>query len=177
MIARTTAVIFDLFGTLVPPVDDRMYRASAAEVAAAIDVDPAKVATLWMHDAPFHKSLMTSGSSTQAQIDLTCQRLGISRSPDARRRAAAAHLDAHRIWLNPWPTSVETLQRLQADGLRVGLISDCSISVPELWSDTVFDQLVDCAVFSVSKVLPSLHLSCTTESATGWASTQTVASM
>ncbi|HUG66913.1 MAG TPA: HAD family hydrolase [Pirellulaceae bacterium] len=148
MYEPTIAVIFDLFGTLVPPVDRRVYREAVDAVASALDVDAEAVAVLWMEDQSFRRLLMTTGSSTLSQIDRTCERLGLPRPLADRRRAAAVHLDSHRVWMEPWPDSLATLHRLREHNLRLGLISDCSISVPELWAESPFGALFVCALFS-----------------------------
>lgn len=145
------AVVFDLFGTLVPPVDQRTYREAVDAVASALDADAETVAGLWIEDQSFRRLLMTSGETTLSQIERTCESLGVPTSLEGRRKAAAVHLEAHRVWMRPWPGSLETLHWLRERKLRLGLISDCSISVPELWPASPFGMLFDCALFSCTE--------------------------
>ena len=50
--------------------------------------------------------------------------------------------------LHPRDGVVETLTELRARGLGVGLISNCTSDVPEIWPETAFAPLFDVAVFS-----------------------------
>jgi HAD superfamily hydrolase (TIGR01509 family) len=63
-------------------------------------------------------------------------------------RAAERRLDLHRSLLQPAPAVLAELDRLRAEGYRIGLISDCSAETPVLWPDTPLAQRVDAAVFS-----------------------------
>ncbi|HEX4221616.1 MAG TPA: HAD-IA family hydrolase, partial [Pseudonocardiaceae bacterium] len=48
----------------------------------------------------------------------------------------------------PRANAVEVLTTLRADGLRIGLLSDCSADLPELWPGLPLAGLVDEPVFS-----------------------------
>jgi putative hydrolase of the HAD superfamily len=48
----------------------------------------------------------------------------------------------------PRANAVEVLTALRAKGLRIGLLSDCSAELPELWADLPLADLVDEPVFS-----------------------------
>ena len=148
MLNLPTAVVFDLFGTLVPPVDDRTYEASVIAVATALGANASEVVDLWLHDSDFSRRFMTTGSSTRDQIDHTCERLSLARSLAVREQAAAVHLASHRRWMEPFSGSLGTLRALRGRQLRLGLVSDCSVSVPELWPSSPLCDLIDCPLFS-----------------------------
>lgn len=83
---------------------------------------------------------------------------------DVLEEACAIRLEYIRRSLVPRPGAVETLRRLRARGLKVGLITVCSEDVQVLWPETEFAGLFDAEVFSselgISKPDPRIYLHC-----------------
>ena len=52
------------------------------------------------------------------------------------------------LLMHPRIDAVQTLNRLRALGLPIGVVSDCSREVPDIWPETVFHDLVHVTVFS-----------------------------
>jgi putative hydrolase of the HAD superfamily len=53
--------------------------------------------------------------------------------------------------LVPLPEALDMLSSLKEQGMKIGLVSDCSSEVPRIWPDTPFDQLFDITVFSCTE--------------------------
>jgi len=67
--------------------------------------------------------------------------------------------------LQPRPSTVETLARLKNEGYKNGLLSNCSIEIPILWSETSFADLIENPIFACRERLKKpdtriYHLAC-----------------
>jgi putative hydrolase of the HAD superfamily len=51
-------------------------------------------------------------------------------------------------WLTPRQGALTILARLRVKNYKIGLITDCSCELPNVWSSTPFAPLIDVAVFS-----------------------------
>jgi putative hydrolase of the HAD superfamily len=91
---------------------------------------------------------------------------GVGIADDAIDDVVAIRADFVRTCLVPRPGAVDTLRRLRADGLKVGLITVCTEDVELLWTESEFAGLFDAEVFSnsvgMSKPDPRIYLHCCT---------------
>ncbi len=158
------AVIFDLFGTLVPAFSSGPYERALAEMVAAVGVEPAAFARMWLHDTA--DARMTGRfPGIEAEVEHIARALGAAPTPAQLASAAQVRMAFYRAALTPRPDAVATLRALKGLGLRLGLISDCSCEAPALWPSTPFAGLIEAPVFScvagVRKPHPRLfHLAC-----------------
>ena len=67
--------------------------------------------------------------------------------------AALKRLTWSRKCLAPRSDAVATLRYIRDQGLKIGLISNCSPEIPILWPDTEFASLIDVPLFSCSERL------------------------
>jgi len=141
------AVIFDLFGTLVPPFTSGPFEQLVAEMSAAMGVDPAAFRRAWVYDTADARMTGAYGTA-KAEVEEIARALGVP--PTAAQVAAAerARLEFYRRALAPRTDAVATLRALRGLGLRLGLISDCTHEAPLLWPETPFATLIDAPVFS-----------------------------
>jgi len=160
---RHSAVIFDLFGTLVDNFSYQGYERVLLDMAEILSVPAETFVSLWMNS--FDERAIGLFPSAEANIEDVLKNMGIK--PEQRRigQAARIRLDFSRTALKPRHDAVPTLAALRADGLKIGLISDCSMEVPGLWPETPFAGLIDEPVFScsagVKKPDPRIyHLAC-----------------
>jgi putative hydrolase of the HAD superfamily len=83
---------------------------------------------------------------------------------DAIDEVVSIRAEFVRHCLVPREGAVDTLQRLRADGYRVGLITVCTEDVELLWPESEFAGLFDAEVFSnsvgFSKPDPRIYLHC-----------------
>jgi putative hydrolase of the HAD superfamily len=140
------AVVFDLFGTLVPNYDWVVYDDLERRIAARLGMSQAELHTRWSQT---FVARSTGGYSTLA--DNFAAVCGIS--PPALYPAAVYEAEQWRIavaktLLVPLPEDVQLLTRLRAAGLRVGIVSNCSPEVPTLWRQSALASPVDAAIFS-----------------------------
>jgi len=137
------AVIFDLWGTLVPypPAEMRRLADGMAEI---VGVSPAAFAGAWGREF----AARATGRSLEGSIQGICRRLGVEPRPEAITEAVAFRGAALRGLFLPRADAVATLEQLKERGLKLGLITDCTADVPELWASSLLAPLVDGAVFS-----------------------------
>jgi len=124
------AVVFDLWETLAAWPHEDM-----GPLFEAVGLSP----EAWT--APDHRDLRWTGSF-QSYLDS----LGIG--PDAAAAAFGIRREMTRRSLVPVEGAVEALDGLRAAGQRLGLISNCSSEVGELWEDSPFAGRFDTVVLS-----------------------------
>ena len=142
------AVIFDLYGTLIDlPVTQGQGR---ARMASTLGIEADRFREAWgRFRLQRDKGLLTVEESIVATIDY----LGVVVEPDAIRAAKAARYQSIRAALAPRPGAISLLKSLKAQDYSLGLLSNCSIEIPELWRETPFGSLFDTCVFSASEGL------------------------
>ena len=135
----TSAVVFDLFDTLVD-YDDRRSREFSSAVARLCGRDPDEFHHVWIEGrrtretgpmAPYLASLGIEESEMQHFLEL--------------RRAWT-----RGILARPHDGVIETMAELRERGIRTGLITVCSEDVVDVWAETPFAGQFDAEVFSSS---------------------------
>ncbi len=142
------AVIFDLFGTLVPSLCVRRYETAVRKMAACVDADEQSFVSLWMAKERSHKHMLGIFPSLGAGVRDVCDRLGVRPNQQAVAEAETICTEAVRESLVPRDDSITTLEKLKGMGLKLGLMSDCSPEMPGLWPQTPFVNYIDHALFS-----------------------------
>jgi putative hydrolase of the HAD superfamily len=140
------AVIFDLFGTLVPSFTEREYRGILRQMAGILDVPPPAFEVAWSET--FSESVLGIIPGIKEKVILTGRQMG---SEFARDKAAAAAdlMNGYSArCMQPRTGAPEVLSQIKQKGLKTGLVSDCTPDAPELWKKTVLAPLVDVTVFS-----------------------------
>ena len=159
---KITAVIFDLFGTIV----DGFAASSAGyqeQFAAALGVPLVELSRHWRQLTD--RRTLGEFQTVEASIQHLCGLLGTSVSPKQMMEAVAIRLRLTRHALTPKPDAIATVGRLRANGFKLGLLSNCSIEIPIVWPETEFAELFHAAVFSsqerIKKPAPKIyHLAC-----------------
>ena len=142
------AVIFDLFGTLVPTLSRREYRIVLERMASSLSVPLDDFNRIWFETA--RERNIGIIDSIEANIEHVCKELG-ARAGDAEiRRAMRMRINFVTKIMRPRPDAVEVLSRLKLAGFKIGLISNCSPDTPVIWQDTPFVPFFDVTVFSSS---------------------------
>ena len=141
------AIIFDLFGTLVPYVGLKEFKESLVSTAAVLGCSLSDLEQVWCTEAAFKKAV-TTAIPAEVRISQVCMDLGLAIDKESIAAAAESRLQAHRKWLCPRPSSISALMALRSKGYRLGLMSVCSSEVPALWSGNALSGLFDAAVFS-----------------------------
>ena len=145
---RYDAVIFDLWGTLVPGLQQDDYLQSVHATAEALGADARVFAELWA--GPEVQQLRDRGAfaSKREALAWTCERLGLSPSDDHLQRAVDIRYEYTQRGLTPRPDAAGTLTALRARGLKLGMMSACSADTAKIWPTLPLAGLFDVALLS-----------------------------
>jgi len=146
---RYDAVIFDLFGTLVPTPKLEPFIEDHRRTAEAFGLDPDAYLRAWYTQQMGLKRSLGIFPTMADAIRAACEKLGASPSAEQIAAAAARRVETTRCVLSsPRPDAIETLEGLAKAGLKRGMISDCSEEVPRVWNETPFAGHFDAVAFS-----------------------------
>jgi len=145
---KYTAVIFDLFGTLVDNFSFQEHERVLTQMALVLSAPPKDFIRLWLDT--FNERATGIFPNPEANIEYICRTLGMNLEDDSIKASAQIRFDFTLRSLTPRDDAVATLFRLKSEGYKIGLRSDCSAEVPTLWGDTPFVSLIDVPVFSCS---------------------------
>lgn len=152
------AVLFDLFGTLTPPV---VGAPNHRALAAALGIDFECFREIWKRELPRERNEGRKGSLA-ADLDSVCRRAGVEPDPGRVREAVRIREAFARETVRPRADAEETLRAFRAAGARIGLVSNCSSEIPAAFAETPLAPLVDAPVFScrvgASKPDPAIYL-------------------
>ena len=140
------AVVFDLFGTLVENFSRSGYQEVWAKAARVMGTSAEGVARVWM--STFPERTLHYPRRTDEDLELVCVHLGVQAEGQAFATVAQMRRDLSRRQMAPRDGALEVLTKLRAMNLKLGLISDCTAEVPQLWPESPFAPLFDVAVFS-----------------------------
>jgi putative hydrolase of the HAD superfamily len=115
-------------------------------MAAVAGIAPDQYVDRWL--ATFSQRATGVYPTVRANIEAIGAALGVVPESRGYETAARIRLEFERRSIRPRPSSLAVLQALRARGLKTGLISDCSMELPEIWPETPFAALFDSAVFS-----------------------------
>ena len=151
---KYSAVIFDLFGTLV---NDFMSVAGHThdELAAILGVPYEPFMKQWREITG--RRTLGEFQTVQASIEYVCGALGVPVNAEQMAKAVEFRLDYTRRALVPKPDAIATLAQLKQTGFKVGLLSNCSIEIPILWPETEFVDLIESPIFSSRERLKKPH--------------------
>ena len=140
-----SAVIFDLFGTLVNDFAS-VAGHSHDELAAILGVPPEPFMKLWREITG--RRTLGEFQTVEASIEHVCGALGVTVKPEQMAKAVEFRLEYTRRALTPKPDAIATLAQLKHTGFKLGLLSNCSIEIPILWPETEFAKLIESPIFS-----------------------------
>ena len=155
-----SAIIFDLFGTLVDGWTRTEFDGVYAQMAESVSAP---------YDAFYHISgeiypdtAVGKIASIEENIAQVCHLLNLSPSPQQIAEAANHRYTYTRKLITPDEAVLKTLRTLKHRGLNLGLISDCSPDVPHLWPENPLSDLIDQPTFSckvgLKKPDPEIYL-------------------
>ena len=142
----TSAVLFDLFGTLVPSPPARGYQEVVDSIAGIAGLPKPEFSDRWMsvNDDRLKGTIGSSGGEIGHVMGL----FGVTLSDDQMAECVQVRRDAMPSWLEPKPDCIETMQQLKDSGIEIALVSDCVFDVPAVWPSTPFAPLFSTTVFS-----------------------------
>jgi putative hydrolase of the HAD superfamily len=141
------AVIFDFFGTLTVGASAAVRRRASARLADAlgVEVDPF-IAEL---DASFYQRAVGAWGDMSSTLATVARRCGAA--PTAAQLAEACRIRwvNEDEFINLRPEADAVLAGLAGRGLPLGLISDCTHELPELWDGLAIAHWFGAVEFSV----------------------------
>jgi putative hydrolase of the HAD superfamily len=154
------AVLFDLFNTLVPGGTDEERATTTAAMGADLEVDPEAFTAAWYASWPERASGILG--DLPATVRTIAARVGGSPPDTAVRLACARRIALTRRLLWPSGSTLAALEDLRAGGWRLGLASNATAEVPDLWKRTPLAPFFDALGFScelgVAKPDPGIYL-------------------
>ena len=143
---RYHAVIFDLFGTLVPLPGARAEAANLEHIAGTLNINHKQFLSYWWEYLPAREA-GTLGSLSD-NLKHACCKLGSVF--DVKLIAAAEQIRRNQVqaYLAMIPESEAAVAKVRKMGLLVGLISNGPPETASVWSNTTWVHLVDNPVFS-----------------------------
>lgn len=142
----TKAVVFDYFGTLTPTIVTMTTDVERTAVGVALGVDPVALEAQW------GTSYVARSTGQTGDLTTTLRAMAIALGGEPTREGLAEAVRirsvAYRRAASPRPDAVDVLRALKADGLRVAVVSDCSLELATLWPDLPVAEFVDTPVFS-----------------------------
>ncbi len=141
---RIDGVIFDLFGTLTgAEVDRDRHTVALAQALGA----PANEFRAVLRDSFDARAKGQYGDLRQTLLFL-CNELGLVVNCETLSRAVEVRMASERRMLQPRRGSVELLVELHDRGFKIGLLSDCTPEILDIWPDLPYSDFIDCAVRS-----------------------------
>ena len=156
---KVRAVVFDLYITLTDFDAEHRRPAFAAELAAALGVDP--VAFTELLRATFTARATGEMGDISTTLTALAHHLDLDPEPDAIERAVALRRSHELLLTQPRAGTLDVLSRVRDMGLRVGLLSDCTPELTDLWDELPYAAIVDAHAFSCEvghrKPAPALY--------------------
>jgi len=155
------AVIFDLYGTLVPEFPRSDFYLTVDRMASELGADAESFREAWNRTAIGRQ---TGTFPTMADnVRAICDELGVDEPTEQDLQRALAARDAmYARWFHPRDGALETLAGLRGRGLPLGLISMCAPDTPAIWRASELAGTVDVEVFSsevgLRKPDPAIYL-------------------
>ncbi len=146
---KAEAVVFDLFGTLVPSFSKGGYEPCLRGMARDLDVPLEPFRRAW-NGQLWQDRVMGQFTDAQESIARACQIIGAHPPRDQVEAALARRLDYERSLLVPYDEVLPTFMALRRGGMRIGLISNCAMELVPLWDDTELSRHIDVAILSAA---------------------------
>ena len=136
------AVLFDLFGTIVPPYRRREHHVALRRIADVLGVAFESVLDGWT------RTWDDRATGRFSSIGENLREIVPSAPDDAIEDAHRHYHDFTVASLVPKPGALDALDWLIDEGIATALVTNCAPDVPELWRDTKWAARFDVTVFS-----------------------------
>lgn len=158
---RFDAVVFDFFGTLTLPVTHATQVEAVSPIAGLMGVATEDLMTVLA--SSFNDRCLGRWGSFEETMRHLAQAVGFEPSAPELEEICRVRLDAQRTHLVRVRGGAEqVLAALGVDGLRVGLVSDCTHDLVMIWPELELSSHIESPVFSVDvgakKPDPALYL-------------------
>ena len=141
------AVIFDLFGTLVPQYTSSAFETSIKQMAQAVGIAYPIFYHSWTQDTRRERDT-GEFDTIEANVEYICRINGLTPTQNQLSEAAQIRYLFAKTILQVHDNVIPTLRIIKGKGLSLGLVSNCSAEVPDIWCETPFSILIDAPIFS-----------------------------
>jgi putative hydrolase of the HAD superfamily len=141
-----SGVLFDLFGTLIPPFRRREHMDVLRACAQTLGLSFAECYHHW--GETYQQRIRGEFVRMADNFRWVAQQTGRRLTPQALTQAEAMYARFTAESLVPVAGVLETLEWLRACGLRLGLVSNCAADMPRLWSTSILAKYFDYCAFS-----------------------------
>jgi len=145
---RFGAVVFDLFGTLVPEFSRTDFFDSVRAAADRLACDRDAFERAWTGTGVLRQTGAYAGGMEENVRAIVAELGGAEPSDEAVAAALAPRTALYDRWFHPRDGALETLRDVKALGYPIGLISMCAPDTPERWRASELAPLVDVTIFS-----------------------------
>ncbi|SEL47489.1 HAD family hydrolase [Streptacidiphilus jiangxiensis] len=141
-----SAVVFDFFGTLTPSTPAAVWDEHAARSAAPLGIPVPE----WRRvlDESFPERAVGALGDLSQTFRVLARRCDAEPTEAALAASVAARLTSQRELFVLRADAIATLMRLREHGLRVGVVSDCTVELEQSWPTLPLAPLVDSVVLS-----------------------------
>ena len=143
---RYAGVLFDLFGTLVPPFRMAEHRAVLAECASILGIPFDECYRFW--GEAYLPRIRGDFATVSDNFRWVAEQAGQHVTHDGLTRVEAVYGRFTAESLTPVTGAIETLEWLSKRRLRIGLVSNCGADTPKAWGMSVFSRYFDQCAFS-----------------------------
>jgi putative hydrolase of the HAD superfamily len=143
---RYTGVLFDLFGTLIPPFRMHEHMEVLRECAQVLGLSFDACYRCW--GETYLQRTRGEFVSVADNFRWVARQTGQPLTLQGLAHAEAMYKRFTAESLVPVAGAIETLEWLTACGLRLGLVSNCAADMPRAWSTSVFAKYFDYCAFS-----------------------------
>jgi putative hydrolase of the HAD superfamily len=146
---RYSAIIFDLYGTLIPWCKNG-FKTMLLEIADVLGANGDEFVRVIYKIS--NESMTGQFGTIADEIEYICRLLETDTDADSIEQAAQLWSDFHwQGYEKPYPGALSSLQQLRKIGMRTGVITNCGAEAPELWAHSQLAPLFDTVLFSVTE--------------------------
>src|SRR5262249_40696774 len=125
------AVVFDFFGTLTPVSPSQVWAGNAARLAAVLGVSVGSL--LQELDDSFPERISGALGDVRQTMHVLAGRLGVQLTEEQLDEASATRRSVQESMFTLRPEALGVIERLRSEGLKTGLVSDCTSELPDAW--------------------------------------------
>lgn len=127
------AILFDLYGTLVPNFPPDAYRQATEDMAQILGVSVDDFQKIWGEH--FLTRVRGKDGSVVESIHAVLAELGVQVIPEILHRATERRLAFARYLFDRSDATLPVLHSLRKLGIPLALVSDCTFEVVECWDN------------------------------------------
>jgi putative hydrolase of the HAD superfamily len=142
------AVIFDLFGTLVPEFSRTDFFRAVRAAADRLGCDREAFELEWSRTAVLRQTGAYPGGMEENVRAIVASLGGAEPTQDAVAAALAPRDELYDRWFHPRDGALEMLREVKRRGYPVALVSMCAQDTPERWRASDIAPFVDVTIFS-----------------------------